>query len=112
MNGGVREREKEQERGERVRERKKHLASWPYIYWETRGGGTSAWEREGEMGEKEGENVRIYDGADDEGSGGGGREKKEGEREEGRREGQKRSLAEEAVRDGSCAIENRGGLKN
>ena len=39
-------------------------------------------------------------------------EEKEGRKRRGRREGQKRSLAEEAVRDGSRARENRGGLKN
>ena len=42
----------------------------------------------------------------------GAEEEEEGRKRRGRREGQKRSLAEEAVRDGSRARENRDGLKN
>ena len=66
------------------------------------------------MGEKEGEGERgerttfVYTTAPTTR----GAEEEEGRKRRGRREGQKRSLAEEAVRDGSRARENRVGLKN
>ena len=62
------------------------------------------WEREGER------TTFVYTTAPT--TRGAEEEEKEGRKRRGRREGQKRSLAEEAVRDGSRARENRGGVKN
>ena len=61
------------------------------------------WEREGER------TTFVYTTAPT--TRGAEEEEKEGRKRRGRREGQKRSLAE-AMRDGSRARENRGGVKN